>query len=675
VAKLSGSGALLWNTFLGGTGRDTGNGIALDDNFNVYVTGSSNASWGAPRRSYKGSTDAFVARLDSNGYLQWNTFLGSSGGDIGQSIRVGGVNPGLYVTGQSYGSWGSPVNAHAGGWDAFVARLGLDGHMVWNTFMGSAEADWGKGILLLHDRDNLSETFHIYVIGESLATWGAPVNPHAGGKDVFVARLDLNGNISGLTFQGSSGDDHAAGCSGISRYGHYSTDIFIAGYSSGSWGEPINPNSGGDDAFVALIGQSNFRLQWNTFLGTEYEDQGMGVAVDGTGNVYVAGYSEATWGSPVRSFRGGWDAFAAKLNSSGTLLWNTFLGSSDDDYGRGIAVDDNGSVYVVGDSHATWGSPRLPHSGQTDAFVAKLSNGGSLQWNTFLGSPHNDHGSGISLDGTGNIYIVGASHSSWGEPVRAAQGVDAFVAKLNNNGELQWNTFLGSSDWDHGSGIAVDGIGYVYVTGSSFSTWGTPVRYHGGGGWIDAFAAKLNSNGELQWNTFLGSKNDDYGSGIGVDGNRNVYVIGQSVSNSWGRPLRAFSGMEDAFVARLNRSGSLVWNTFLGSGSTDDGVGIAVTGLGQVYVTGSSFSKWGSPLRNYSGLVDAFVGELSSSGKLLWHSFLGGTGNDFGQGIGVRAGRYPKVAVVGSSSRNWRTPLRPIKGGIDAFVVNISDTP
>jgi hypothetical protein len=116
-------------------------------------------------------------------------------------------------------------------------------------------------------------------------------------------------------------------------------------------------------------------LQWHTFMGSSGNDQGVAMAVDGSGNVYVAGYSNATWGLPVNPYAGAgdYDAFAAKLNSSGALQWHTFMGSSDNDYGRAMAVDGSGNVYVAGYSSATWGSPLNAYAGGgKDAFVAKL---------------------------------------------------------------------------------------------------------------------------------------------------------------------------------------------------------------------------------------------------------------------------------------------------------------
>ena len=273
-----------------------------------------------------------------------------------------------------------------------------------------------------------------------------------------------------------------------------------------------------------------------------------------------------------------------------TLRWNTFLGGTDHDSGDAIAVDGSGNVYVTGTSD-TWGNPQRAFG---SGFVAKLDNTGQLVWNTFLGGTYWDKGNAIAVDGNGNVYVVGYSSSTWGSPQRAfGSGEDAFAAKLDSKGQLVWNTFLGGAGYDGGRAIAVDGNGNAYVAGRSSATWGSPQRlfmgasdYPFGGG--DAFAAKLDNNGNLVWNTFLGGTDIDYGLAISVDSSGNVYVAGGSLFSTWGNPLRSFELAADAFVAKLDGSGHLVWNTFLGGAGYDHGNAIAVDGSGNVYVAGTS---------------------------------------------------------------------------------------
>ena len=360
-------------------------------------------------------------------------------------------------------------------------------------------------------------------------------------------------------------------------------------------------------------------LSWNTFLGGPGDDASRPIAVDTSGNVYVMGHSSGTWGSPVRAYTSSADAFVAKLDGNGVLQWNTFLGGTDMDIGRGIAVDTNGNLYVTGYGTTTWGSPiRAYTPAGYDAFVAKLDGNGALQWNTFLGGSGGDYGTGITVDTNGNVYVTGVSNAIWGSPVRAytVGNYDAIVAKLDGTGNLQWSTFLGGSGDDEGYGIAVDTSGNVCVTTWSNATWGSPVRAYTGD--YDAIVAKLNNSGVLQWNTFLGGTGRDEGLGIAADTNGNVYAMGTSYA-TWGSPLRAFGGgVRDGFVAELGGSGNLQWNAFLGGTGDDIGYGIAVDTGGNIYMTGFSTATWGSPVRAFSGSWDAFVAKISYWDLWTW---------------------------------------------------------
>jgi hypothetical protein len=413
-------------------------------------------------------------------------------------------------------------------------------------------------------------------------------------------------------------------------------------------------------------------LYWNTFLGGNSSDDCRGITVDASGNVYVTGSSYATWGTPMRAFSGAnKDAFAAKLASNGTLTWNTFLGSYAYDEGRSIAVDGGGNVYVAGFSYDTWGTPARAHSGDEDAFAAKLSSAGALTWNTFLGGTLFDEGYGIAVDVSGNVYVAGASLATWGSPIRGFSTgcLDGFAAKLASNGTLTWNTFQGSGFADESYGIAVDGGGNVFVAGTSGDSWGSsPVRAYTGG--TDAFAAKLTSAGGLTWNSFLGGSGDDWGRGIAVSGGGYIYVLGGSMG-TWGpAPKREYTGDVDTFVARLESSGALSYNTFLGGSGQDNGDGIAIDGSERVYVVGSSPSSWGSPVIPFHDGLEAFAVKLDQFGVLVWNAFLGSDSPDVGYGAAVDGDG--NVYVAGTSTDTWGLPVRAFTPGSDGFVARVN---
>jgi len=432
-------------------------------------------------------------------------------------------------------------------------------------------------------------------------------------------------------------------------------------------------------------------LTWTSFLGAPLDpdagagsEQAYGIAADASGNTYVVGDSQITWGSPVRAFQfngGQTDAFVAKLDTDGNLVWNTFLGSPQIEHGYGIAVDLNGNVYASGTGNYTWGSPVRAYAGDNysgyDAFVAKLDTDGNLLWNTFLGTSGSaDAGWGIGADSSGTtVYVTGSSTASWGSPVRpltsAGGGSDAFVAKLNTaDGTLLWNTFLGGTGYDSGYGLLVDGSGNAFISGQSSATWGSPVSAYNAG--YDAFVAKLDTSGNLLWNTFLGGAKNDFGYGIALDDSGSVYSVGMSLS-TWGAPIRAYTSDYDVFVAKLDTSGSLLWNTFLGGTGQDNARAIQVDATG-IYVGGYN-TPWTAPLclRPYSGSYDAWVAGLDTSGNLIWNAFLGSNNSDVGLGMAMDGSG--NLYVAGSSGDTWGDPVIGFHGPVgtgDAFVAKLT---
>ncbi len=417
-------------------------------------------------------------------------------------------------------------------------------------------------------------------------------------------------------------------------------------------------------------------VTWNTFLGGGEFDGGEGIAVDASGNVYVTGVSSATWGTPLRAYTAGSDAFVAKLNSSGGLTWHTFLGGSGSDRGLGIAVDGSGNIYVAGESDATWGTSPAPiraYTASDDGWVAKLNSSGARQWHTFLGGSSFDSSYSVAVDVSGNVLAGGDSRVTWGSPLRAhdpGDNDDAFVAKLNSNGGLIWHTFLGGNADDYASNLAVDGNEVVYLSGYSDATWGSPVRAIGANG--DGFAVKLGSDGSIAWNTFLGGDGYDYGQGIGWDFFGNVYISGQSEA-TWGTPINPHDpgNNQDAFVAKMDINGNLTWNTFLGGSSKESIREIAVEGFGTVYVAGESTGTWGNPVRPYSSDDDGFVAKVAPDGALKWHTFLGGAEDDEVTSVAINGA---DVYVAGRSRASWGSPVRAhdAADNDDAFAAKLS---
>ena len=450
-------------------------------------------------------------------------------------------------------------------------------------------------------------------------------------------------------------------------------------------------------------------LVYSTYLGGSSDDFGRGIAVDSSGNAYLTGNTASinfpvTAGAFQTASSGGNDAFVSKLNSSGSaLIYSSYLGGSDEDLGYGIAVDSAGNAYVTGYTYSsnfptTAGALQTVFGGDMVAFVSKLNSGGStLVYSTYLGSSGNQ-GDGIAVDLSGNAYVTGDTYSS-NFPITAGAvqttyggGTDAFVSKLNSGGSaLVYSTYLGGSSSDSGQGIALDSAGNAYVTGNTASI-NFPVTagafQTASGGIYDAFVSKLNSGGSaLVYSTYLGGSNYDLGYGIAVDSAGNAYVTGNSHSSDFPTTAGAFqtalSGTAgDAFISKLNSSGSaLVYSTYLGGSSSNDiGYGIAVDSAGNAYVTGYSISNdfpttAGAFQSTFGGGFDGFVSKLNSGGSaLVYSTYLGGGSYDLGYGIAVDSSGNAYVTGYTASS-DFPTTAGAFQtasgGGYDAFVAKL----
>jgi hypothetical protein len=421
-------------------------------------------------------------------------------------------------------------------------------------------------------------------------------------------------------------------------------------------------------------------LSFSTYIGFgSGEISGTGIALDASGNAYVTGYTTslsfpATPGVMQTRLVGSENAFVAKMNSSGTaLVYATYFGGSSSDGGNGIAVDSSGNAYVTGSTHSTnfpttAGALQRTYGGGEDAFVAKLNaTGTALLYSTYLGGRGADQANGIAVDALGNAYVAGYTNSSdFPTTPGAVQGRlagfrNAFVAKLNaTSTALVYATYLGGSGNDYGNAIAVDASGNAYVTGSTYSTNfpttpGAVQRTYGGGG--DAFVARLNSAGTaLLYSSYLGGSSADQGNGIAVDASGNAYVAGYTNSSNFpttpGAVQTRLAGFQNAFVAKLNVTGiALVYATYLGGSGNDYGAAIAVDASGNAYVTGSTYSTNfpttpGAVQRTYGGGGDTFVAKLNATGTALLYSTYLG-GSGADQGNGIAVDASTNAYVTG----------------------------
>lgn len=741
-----------WTTSSTAWSQTTVRGIALGPASENYVIGS-HVLLGA------GGQQAFLAALDPGGNFMWEIDLGVAGIQDVRAVVTDLASGEIYVAGSGATSF-SPT-----GQDGVVARFTPAGGLVWTTYLASALIDQAKG--LAFDAVN-NVLFVTGYMDNSLITPVPPLTPHSGSRDAFLVAMDLGGTIKWHTFMGCAGGMDAGNAVAVNMGG----EVVVTGISECSWGMPVTPFAGATDAFVAKFDPIG-NPHWNTFAGSPMKDRGTSVAMDpNSGEMVVGGVSEDSWGKPVSPFvPKGANAFVVKLGPGGNQDWNTFfyaenikrvslaldpagythlthtvgLGTSSDagyvqldrfgvtmlsivlgapsavDSGRAIALDSLG-VHLAGAGGANWGPPLVAHSASSteEAFVALLdANIGSfgLKWNTFLtnmGSGCDTHETVLLDKSSGYLYVVGSLISG--------SNSDVCIAEVHpTTGAVIRRMTFGGVGEDVGLGISRDGAGYLYVSGYSTRSWGSPKVAFGTGASINGFVAKIQrSSGTLVWNTFTGGTKPErlsavaaYGAApviyavgerevngtlgrdilalsLNASGNKNwQYLYGSATGDdagyaimaapngypyiaassnaAWGGGSASYKGDYDAVLVSLTPGGTLLRNTFIGSAGTDWGLGLTIDTSGSVYLTGQSDTTWGAPKRSHDPTPwnsDAFVAKFTPQCVQVWNTFLGGAGWDTGWGLAVENGL---LYVSGTSDASWGTSSSYV-GSNDSFV-------
>ena len=424
---------------------------------------------------------------------QWAVRAGGTNWDTGNCIAVDSQGN-QYVTGLFYHSatFGSHTLISSGYEDIFIAKLDSSGNWLWAVRAGGTSDDLGYGIAV----DGVGNA---YVTGSfyGAATFGSHTLTACGGKDIFTAKLDTNGNWLWAVRAGGTSDD--------------------LGYG------------------ITVDGEGN-ALVTGSFMGT------------------------ATFGSQTLTENGSGDIFVAKLDSSGNWLWAAQAGGGNNDYGLCIAVDGSGNAYVTGSFRitATFGNQTLTASGHR-LFVAKLDTSGNWLWAVKTEGAGGESVSGIAVDEEVNdcitgslIYTVYFGSHILDVTMYNESDSDIFVAKLGPSGNWLWAVQAGGIDVDMGYDIGLDGSGNACVTGCFWDTATFGSHTLTTSGFADIFVAKLDPSGNWLWVTKAGGTYNDLGFGIAVDGLGNAYVTGYfGDTATFGSQSLTTSGSDDIFVAKL----------------------------------------------------------------------------------------------------------------------------
>lgn len=447
----------------------------------------------------------------------------------------------------------------------------------------------------------------------------------ASGDEAWGTATDIQGNIivSGRT----------SSTSAIATTGAYQT-----------------VNGGGSsamDAFILKLSSAGSIL-WATYYGGSGSDYSTDVATDRWNNIYVTGGGGlATSNSYQTSMSGGSDAFLARFDTAGMLVWSTYFGGNGGDLANSVSTDKFGNVVITGYTTSTSGLATTGAfsttfgGGAEDAFACKFTPAGNLRWATYFGGGNNERGYGIAADTSGNIITVGRTSSTSGisttgafQVIYGGGAADAYVVKFDSAGGRLWSTYYGIDLYDLTNCVATDNrnniiIGGYTTSGASIPSPGAHQVVFGGGTFYgDAMIVKFEPNGNRAWATYYGGSGDDQVLAVTTDTGCNIYAGGCTLSSSAiataGVGSIAFAGGStygDGFVVKLNPFGVRQWGTYYG-GTLDDCVrGVESSYNGNVVIAGITYSAsamvFGSAYQPvYGGVYDAFIASLNSGGGL-----------------------------------------------------------
>lgn len=425
---------LIWSTYLGGNGEERRPRIATDNDGYVYIggeTGSSKniATSGAHLSSIISGNYGMLLKFSNSGVRQWGTYYGNT-----QMRGIGicvDVNNHVIVTGLSYGQNGiATTGAHqitnqgpTNHSDAFILKFDSNGKRKWGTFYGGNTYTEG-GYSLVGDEDG-----NIIMVGATGSSSGIATNGSyqttLGGKiDAMIVKFDSSGVRQWATYFGGSEDDY-----GYDVSIDLKNNIYVVGLSGSTnnvatVGAHQTMFGGGSSDALLMKFNSSGKLLWSTYYGGKGSDEiAHGITCEGS-DIYITGRTTsisgiATSGSHLSSYVSGqYDGFIAKFDSTGLRKWGTYFGSKGDDVCSAICGGSDSSIYIVGDTDgstgiATKGVYQDTLGGYTDAFVAKFSYAGKLQWCSYFGGEWNESGYDIAVYGGCNIYITGETESDY----------------------------------------------------------------------------------------------------------------------------------------------------------------------------------------------------------------------------------------------------------------------
>ncbi len=420
---------------------------------------------------------------------EWTQTIGNSDFQYGFDI-VTDVNGNTLTTGYFQGTLdfdpgGGVFNlTSAGGYDVFVLKLDTDGNLIWAKNMGGTNNDYGHAI----DTD---ANGNVFITGRFQGT--ADFDPgagttnltSAGGNDIYVLKLDQNGNLDWVKQMGSTGTDHGRGITVDGNNNVITTGFFedVVDFDPNA-GTTTITSSGARDFFVQKLDNTGNFL-WAHGIGGNSSEEGLAITVDNTNAIYTTGYYASFTdfdpgaGTAFSNIQGAKDIFIQKLDANGNYVWHKVMGSNTNDEAYGIATDNSNNVYTTGyfqntmDIDPGTGTESITSTGSFDAFIQKLDVNGNYIWGKHFGGTSLDYCNSIDTDDNGNVYTTGLFYSTSdfdpgpGTENGTSLGTgDIFIHSLFSNGDFAWVQLLSGNGFNEGRSISVPNNSTIYTTGT-----------------------------------------------------------------------------------------------------------------------------------------------------------------------------------------------------------------
>ena len=451
-------------------------------------------------------------------------------------------------------------------------------------------------------------------------------------EDVTIDQSGRTASVDSLAWEwalkagGSSGDDRSNAVAV-----HSNGDVYVTGAfeQTATFGSTTLTTAGNDDIFVAKMNSTGHWL-WAVQAGGIYDDQGVDLAIDSSGNVFLTGkfQNTAQFGSdsltagPISND----DFFVAKIDSWGNWKWVEGIDCHNNGrcYGTSVAVDSSGYAYVTGSftRDVDFGTTTLTWSGVEDIFVAKIDTWGSWQWATMAGGAQGyDVSHSIDIGPNGDAFIAGYFQftSDFGsDSFTANGGSDVFISKISPQGDWIWTETAGGSSNSEAYTICVDSQGGVFIAGGFYTGISFGNISYSTGGYSNSFIAKVNDQGNSvvwDWAITVASSSSNSAEDMTLDSNGDLMITGWFQGTaSFGNTAMTSSGNQDIYVTKVLANGNSAWAQKAGSGSDDVGLGIGMDSQGNLYTTGYFFQNtisFGSVDIATSGGFDSFIAKMS----------------------------------------------------------------